>query len=33
VERRNRWVTIGVALVLFAGGLVAVFSLPIVSPF
>ena len=32
-ERRNRWITIGVALVLFTGGLIAVFSLPIVAPF
>lgn len=32
-ERRNRWVAIGVGLALFAGGLFAVFSLPIVAPF
>lgn len=32
-ETRNRWIAISVALVLFAGGLVAVFSLPIVAPF
>lgn len=31
--RRNRWIAIAVALVLFVGGLVAVFSLPIVLPF
>jgi hypothetical protein len=32
-ERRNRWIAIILALVLFAGGLVAAFSLPIVAPF
>lgn len=32
-ETRNRWIAISVALVLFAGGLIAVFSLPIVTPF
>jgi len=32
-ERRNRWIAIGVALFLFTGGLVAVFSLPIIAPF
>ncbi len=30
---RNRWIAIGMALLLFVGGLVAVFSLPIVKPF
>jgi hypothetical protein len=33
VARRNRWIAIGIALALFAGGLFAVFSLPIVAPF
>ncbi len=32
-ERRNRWIAIILALALFAGGLVAVVSLPIVAPF
>jgi len=32
-ERRNRWIAISVALVLFVGGLIAVFSLPIVTLF
>jgi hypothetical protein len=31
--RRNRWIAISIALALFAGGLFAVFSLPIVAPF
>jgi hypothetical protein len=33
VERRNRWITIVVAMLLFAGGIAAAFSLPIVAPF
>lgn len=32
-ERRNRWIAIGVGLFLFTGGLIAVFSLPIIDPF
>lgn len=32
-ERRNRWIAIVLGMVLFAGGLVAAFSLPIVAPF
>jgi hypothetical protein len=32
-ERRNRWIAIILAMALFAGGLVAAFSLPIVAPF
>lgn len=32
-ERRNRWIALSVALLLFAGGLVAVFLLPVVAPF
>jgi hypothetical protein len=33
VARRNRWITIGLAIVLFAGGMVAVVLLPVVRPF
>ncbi len=32
-ERRNRWITLTVALLLFAGGIVAVVLLPVVAPF
>lgn len=31
--RRNRWITIILAMVLFSAGMVAAFSLPIVAPF
>lgn len=33
VERRNRWITIGLAGVLFTGGLIAIILLPVVPPF
>ena len=33
VARRNRWIAIGVGLVLFTGGLVAVILLPVIPPF
>lgn len=33
VARRNRWITIVLAMVLFAGGMVAVVLLPVVRPF
>jgi uncharacterized membrane protein len=32
-ERRNRWIAITMAMVLFAFGLVAVVLLPVVAPF
>lgn len=32
-ERRNRWIALGVAMLLFAGGIVALAFLPIVAPF
>jgi hypothetical protein len=32
-ERRNRWIAIGLAGVLFAGGVIAVILLPVVPPF
>lgn len=33
VARRNRWIAISLAMVLFAGGVVAVIRLPVVPPF
>lgn len=33
VARRNRWIAIGLGMVLFAGGVIAVVQLPVISPF